>query len=142
MGRAKKFIPGYVYKKWVIVAEGEPAGKNRTVVCKCLACGEVKTIRTDRISAGVAKNCECGQRVPMTLPQNKGIACRSRLKTCLKSAGGYCCYFCEKKHECADACLNMPTKCGSYYIHNDVEKAPEKTVEEEPRHGLLHWREG
>ena len=139
MGRAKKFFEGLIFFFFLVVGDGPMSGKNRTVICKCLACGAVKTVRVDSIQNGRAADCTCKKRVPLTLPQNKGIACKSRLKSCIKSAGGYCCYYCPSKRTCDDACLNKPDKCGSFYI-NRPEIKHEQNPEDEPQQGLIKYR--
>lgn len=115
--RNKSIMQGFVYKKWIAVAEGERTlTGSRTLLCKCIACGKTKIIRVKDLGTGEVADCKCSGTIPAILPKNKGYACVSRIKSCIRNAKGYCCFYCDKKYECVDACHNRPDKCSSFWI--------------------------
>lgn len=114
--KTKSIMQGFTCKKWVAVEEGpRTAAGARTLICRCMACGQTKTIRAKDLGSGMTADCKCDKCTPELLPKNKGMACISRTNNCPKNANGYCCYYCENKEHCPDACLNRPDSCGSYY---------------------------
>lgn len=120
--RKRIIAHGMHCKTWVAIVENSETGQPRQFVCRCLACGEVKTIRMDRLRAGTAKRCKCNRDAPLLLPHGSGASCRSRVTGCPSSCcptrenyRGYCCYYCELYGECAAECKNTPDKCGSFY---------------------------
>lgn len=134
MARPKTVMQGYRAGKWVVVAEADrTAGGLRKVVCKCLACGNLKEIAVSTLQSYRNPDCECTERVPKCVPANAGTACRSRISTCDANAAGKCCYYCTERELCADNCLNTPDKCGSYYLDREAPKI-------DPRTGLFKGR--
>lgn len=116
-----KIKQGYRIKKWVVVAEnGQTEAGSRKMTLKCLACGKVKEITAGAISRKRVADCSCKEEIPRCLPYNEGTACRARVTTCAKNAAGYCCGHCPDANNCADACLNKPEKCGSFYLEEYI----------------------
>lgn len=117
--REKIIVHGTRCKNWVAIIESTQKGKPRQFTCRCLACGELKTVRVSNLRSGNVRKCSCQKQPPAILPLMSGTSCRSRVHNpadcpTKENFKGYCCYHCKEK-ECAARCKNTPDKCGSFY---------------------------
>jgi hypothetical protein len=118
--RLKIIAHGLTCGKWIAIEEAPKTAKGtRQMTCRCMACGEVKTIRLDKLRDRTAADCTCGRWVPGRLPKGGGYACEHRVtrdawcETNLNRRG-FCCYHCKEKENCEHACQNTPDRCESF----------------------------
>lgn len=120
--RQKKIWHGYRFKTYVVLEEAPKENRTRRAYVRCLACGDEKIVNVQSISSKKLAACKCGYDVPTFLPYGQGIACQARTPTCEINENGACCYWCDEKENCNEACLNMPDKCGSFYASKEAKK--------------------
>lgn len=120
--KRSKVWHGYRYKKFVVVGDAPKHFAFRRVWVRCLACGEEKIVTVNSIHRSTLADCNCTYSVPKILPKDNGCACRARSLSCEISESGRCCYWCTEKEDCSEKCLNMPNKCGSFYVSKEERK--------------------
>lgn len=130
---AKTILIGLRVKNWVVVAESEQ-DQTPTLVLRCTRCGASKKVTTANAVSGDVDRCDCSPRINRVARLGMGVGCEARERTCLDSQAGLCCYHCQKRSRCENACLNTPDKCRSFYLPKPIH---EHEAEAEPDNRLM-----